>query len=189
MSQLPALISTIRWRLKRGAKCDATTITRFLRRHPGASTEQVSDYRWSMVSAESRRDFVKHIIPELDRLKCYRVIEYRSGWYNTDSPDPFGRLSDTLDGWDLVDAFSALALPYSQSIERRLARAIAHFVANDTYDDDMRRFAYMQFLIVIGIPVSDWPKHLAELDIPAELDWRILNAFLPRTSRQPNRLA
>ena len=184
MLQLPDVISTIRWRLKRGVKRDATTVTRFLRRHPGASTEQISDYRWSMVPMVSRRDFVQYVTPELDRLQRFGVIEYRDGWYNAECPDVFARLAHALDGWELVDAFGALAFSYSQTIELRLAQAIAKFVANDCHDDDMRRFAYIHFLDVIGIPVSDWPNPLVELDIPTGLDWRKLNAFLPRSLRQ-----
>ncbi len=184
MLQLPDAISRIRWQLERGVKRDATTVTRFLRRHPGASTEQISDYRWSMVPLESRRAFDRYVIQELDRLNRFGVIEYRDGWHNSQCPDPFARLADTFGGWDLVDAFGTLALSYSQTIERRLAAAIAHFVADERHDDDMRRIGYIHFLDVIGIPVSEWPERLTALDIPAELDWRKLNAFLPRALRQ-----
>jgi len=184
MLQIPDVISTIRWRLKRGVERDATTVTRFLRRHPGASTEQIGDYLWSMVPLESRRLFVRYVTPELDRLNRFGVIEYRDGWHNSQCPDPFARLADTFGDWDLVDAFGTLALSYSQTIERRLAMAIAHFIADNCHDDDMRRVAYIHFLDVIGIPVSEWPKRLTEIDIPTELDWRKLNAFLPKALRQ-----
>jgi hypothetical protein len=64
-------------------------ITHFLRRHPGAGTEQIGDHRWSIVPPESRREFVQSLVSELERLKRYGVIEYREGWHNTDCPDPF----------------------------------------------------------------------------------------------------
>lgn len=176
-------ILRIRWRFKRGVKRDATAVTRFLRRHPGASTEQITDCIWAMVPLERRCNFVQHVISELERLDRFGVIEFRDGWHNSQCHDPFARLSDTFAGWELVDVFGTLALSYSQTIERRLARAIAHFVADDRHDDDMRQFAYIHFLNVIGIPVSAWPKNLPELDIPTELDWRKLNAFLPRALR------
>lgn len=184
MLQLSDVISTIRWRLKRGVKRDATTITRFLRRHPGASTEQITDHRWSMVPPESRHDFVQFLVPELERLKGYGVIEYREGWHNTDCPDPFARLANTLDDSELVHAFGELALSYSQTIEPRLAEAIATFVATDCHEDGMRRFAYVDFLNVIGVPVSEWPHALVQLDLPQGLDWHKLNAFLPYALRR-----
>ena len=184
MSQLFDAISQIRWQLRRGVKTDAIVFTRFLRHHPGASTEQISDFRWSMIPFEARHDFVQFVKPELDRLNQFGVIEYRDGWHNSQCPDPFARLADKYNGSDLVNAFGTLALSYSQTIERRLAAAIARFVADDRHDDIMRRFAYIHFLDVIGIPVSKWPEQLLELDIPIKLDWRKLNAFLPRSLRK-----
>ena len=177
-------ITRIRWQLKRGVKSDAVIFTRFLRRHPGASTEQISDHRWSSIPLESRREFVQFVMPELDRLRRFGVIEYRDGWYNSPYPDPFARLAGTLTSSELVDAFGTLALSYSQTIDRQLATTIARFVADDCQDDVLRRFAYIHFLDVIGISVSEWPQRLIELDIPTELDWCKINAFLPKTLRK-----
>lgn len=175
------------WRLKRGRRCNALKIASFLRRHPGASVEQITDYVWACIPLASRRNFDQSTEPELNLLARYRVIENRSGWQLTNIPDPFAKLVETIkDESQLVDAFGELAVHYSGTIERRLAAAIATFLADSNRREDMRRFAYISFLQVIGISVNRWPKPdvLMSLAVPDDFDWSIINVFFPKSSRR-----
>ena len=174
------------WRLKRGRRRDALKIANFLRRHPGSSLEQITDCLWSCIPHEARRKFDRYTERELSVLSRYRVIENRCGWQLTNIPDPFAKLVETIkEESQLVDAFGELAVHYSGTIERRLAAAIATFLVDSNRCDDMRRFAYIHFLDVIGISVNRWPKPdiLMRMAIPEDFDWSTINAFLPKRTR------
>lgn len=178
-------MSTAYWRFKRGYRSDAIAIMRYLHRTPGSSLERIADHLWACVPPDSRREFDKHTAQELDRLQRYSVIEYVNGWHLSSATDPFARLLETTkDESELLDAFGDLAISYSRTVERRLATAMARFVADDDRSDDMRRITYVHFLNVVGIPVDHWPQNLMTLAVPADFDWSILNAFLPKNSRR-----
>ena len=175
------------WRLKRGRRNDTVKITHFLLYNPGASLEQITDSLWGNISNDSRRSFDSSSSLILDALARYGVIENNNGWRLKEAANPFAKLTATTnDSSELIEAFGELVSLYSGTIERRLAGAIAKLLADSQRPDDMRRLAYIHFLIVLGIPTKRWPtpSELLALSVPNDFDWAIIKAFLPRDGKR-----
>ncbi len=181
MTRVFELLGRIRWRLFAGKHAYATDITRFLRQHPGASTRQIVNYLFRAFPSEARDQCSEFVECELEPLNRFGVVEYRDGWHLTARKNPFSELSETLNGFALVDALSILSTTYAGTCESRLAREMALFIADERNAESDREHLYLCFLDLLGV---SWSADTTAFASPADYDWIKLNRFLPSELRR-----
>jgi hypothetical protein len=156
---------------------DTIKICEVLKSTPGVSASKIAVEIWPCVPDGILQDLEKRVTSILQELEQFNVVVYDSGWRLSQHDDPFKHLLQaSVDEVALSSALCSLSLIYFGSGERRLAAAIATFVADPSKDLERRRQVYI-CLLVLCIPLPAWPKRAKDIVIPDDIDWNLLESL------------
>ncbi|MGV3483404.1 MAG: hypothetical protein ACO1RT_03170 [Planctomycetaceae bacterium] len=166
-------------------RVDPAKIVEVLKSLPFASATEIASAIWPHRPKDILRGLAEHVTTKLQQLDRFSLVVHDTGWRLARPKDPFKLTVETQeDNSALASTLCSLAiryfgsgsLSYFGSAEQRLAAVMSAFVADSSKDLEQRRQVYIS-LLVLCVPVKEWPKEGKDIVIPDDIDWEFLKTF------------